>query len=202
MTKVTPTAGIVEAAHSAYTDTPRIRGLGSTKKLIEAVIISALNHPDAPALFADVFNADSDIQVIENASIDDIQAGDRVIHIQTMNYRGIINIGRREGIAHHLDERGIWCNEEGEWIICETEEDDTITIRRTIDALPTKDGSVIVHLEHEAIRAKDNTKYLNDFHRLTFDEDTQTWYGMDLAGNLRWTTEDDIVPGTWKKEEK
>ena len=68
--------------------------------------------------------------------------------------------------------------------------------------LPTKDGSVIVHLEHEANQARDHTGHLNDFHRLTFDEDTQTWYGMDLAGNLRWTTADDIIPGTWKVEEK
>lgn len=73
---------------------------------------------------------------------------------------------------------------------------------RPVQELPTKDGSVIVHLEHEAIRAKDNTGHLNDFHRLTLDEDTQTWYGMDLAGNLRWTTADDITPNTWKVEEK
>lgn len=71
-----------------------------------------------------------------------------------------------------------------------------------LPSLPTKDGSVIVHHEHEAIRAKDNTGHLNDFHRLTFDEDTQTWYGMDLAGNLRWTTADDITPGTWKVDDE
>ncbi|WP_214429835.1 hypothetical protein, partial [Escherichia coli] len=70
---------------------------------------------------------------------------------------------------------------------------------RTVPPLPPEsDGAVIVHLEREAIRAKDNTGHHNDFHRLTYDTDTRTWYGMDLAGNLRWTTTRDITPGTWK----
>lgn len=68
-----------------------------------------------------------------------------------------------------------------------------------VQQLPAEyDGAVIVHLEREAIRAKDNSGHFNDFHRLTYDTDTQTWYGMDLAGNLRWTTTRDITPGTWK----
>ena len=73
---------------------------------------------------------------------------------------------------------------------------------RPAQELPTEDGAVIVHLEHEAIRAKDNTGHFNDFHRLTYDADTQTWYGMDLAGNLRWTTSQDIIPGTWKVDDQ
>ena len=73
---------------------------------------------------------------------------------------------------------------------------------RTVPPLPPEsDGAVIVHLEREAIRAKDNSGHLNDFHRLTYDEDTRTWYGMDLAGNLRWTTTRDITPGTWRVDD-
>ena len=69
-------------------------------------------------------------------------------------------------------------------------------------SLPKMDGAVIVHLEYEAIQARDNTGHLNDFHRLTYDTDTRTWYGMDLAGNLRWTTADDITPNTWKVDDE
>ena len=195
--KIEPSEEMVKSAHAAALG----RSMGDPKTY-ELILRAALNHPDAAELFAGEDDTDPRIQTIENASIDDIQSGDYVIHAQTMNYMGITDSGQREGIAHHTDEDGDWRTEEGEWIICETNEGDTITIRRTIDALPTKDGSVIVHLEHEAIQAKDNTGHLNDFHRLTFDEDTQTWYGMDLAGNLRWTTADDITPGTWKVDDE
>ena len=195
--KIEPSKEMVKSAHAAALG----RSMGDPKTY-ELILRAALNHPDAAELFAVEDDTDPNIQIIENATLDDIQAGDHVIHLEVLNYSGITVTGRREGIAHHLDKDGDWCTEEGEWIICETDEDDVITIRRAINTLPTKDGSVIVHHEHEAIRAKDNTGHLNDFHRLTFDEDTQTWYGMDLAGNLRWTTADDIAPNTWKVEEK
>lgn len=105
------------------------------------------------------------------------------------------------------DDREQGWDEAADWSIHNINDIDAERIRaanpyRRDQELPTKDGSVIVHLEHEAIQARDHTGHLNDFHRLTFDEDTQTWYGMDLAGNLRWTTADDIIPGTWKVEEK
>lgn len=70
---------------------------------------------------------------------------------------------------------------------------------RTVPPLPPEsDGAVIVHHEHGAIQARDNTGHLNDFHRLTYHADTQTWYGIDLTGNLRWTTSKGITLGTWR----
>lgn len=195
--KIEPTEEMVKIAHAAALG----RSMGDPKTY-ELILRAALNHPDAAELFAGEDDTDPNIQIIENATLDDIQEGDHVIHSETIYYSGVTTSGRREGVAHHKDEDGCWRTEEGEWIVDETDENDTITIRRAIDTLPTKDGAVIVHLEDEAIQAKDNTGHRNDFYRLTFDEHTQTWYGMDIAGNLRWTTADDITPNTWKVEEK
>ena len=142
------------------------------------------------------------VETIENATRDDVRPGDHLIWVWSREWDGATITERREGIAHHRGPDGDWYNEAGMGLTDGEGKNITITIRRTIQELPTEDGAVIVHLEREAIRAKDNTGHLNDFHRLTYDTDTQTWYGMDLAGNLRWTTTRDITPGTWKVDEK
>lgn len=76
-------------------------------------------------------------------------------------------------------------------------------VRRAAPTLPTEDGAVIMYLsEVEVIRAVDDTGRLNDFHRLTYDAGTETWYGMDLDGHLRWTTSQKIVRDTWKADDQ
>ena len=139
------------------------------------------------------------MQTIENATLDDVRPGDHVTWEDTWECRGVTRTVRREGIAAYQRPTGDWDTADGMNITPGEREGVTLTIRRPVqERPPERDGAVIVHLEHEAIRAKDNTGHLNDFHRLTYDTDTHTWYGMDLAGNLRWTTSRDITPGTWK----
>lgn len=147
----------------------------------------ALNHPDAPGLFADEDATDARPWEPLGES-DQVCVGDEV----KWDYYGLtmtatVACVNKTGSLYTAAGLHIGVRSVGTWYV-----------RRAVHTLPELDGAVIVHLEHEAIRAKDNTGHVNDFHRLTYDADTQTWYGMDLAGNLRWTTSQDITPGAWK----
>ena len=70
------------------------------------------------------------MQIIENASLDDVCPGDHVTWEEDRVYHGVTAFERHEGIAHHRDSSGDWCTEEGAWITCG--EGTTLTIRRTV----------------------------------------------------------------------
>lgn len=75
-------------------------------------------------------NTNPDVQVIENASLDDVRPGDHVVWEKTWVVRGVTCTEIREDVAHHLDSAGDWCNEDGMWITGGEGEGITITIRR------------------------------------------------------------------------
>ena len=71
-------------------------------------------------------------QVIENATEDDVRAGDYVIWEYTLESRGATIFDGRKGIAHHRDAEGYWRAEEGAYITDGDGEGVTITIHRPI----------------------------------------------------------------------
>ena len=72
------------------------------------------------------------VQVIENATRDDVRPGDHIVWEHTETLHGVTRTVRREGIAHHRDQEGDWCTEEGRWLTNGEDEGTTITIRRPI----------------------------------------------------------------------
>lgn len=74
----------------------------------------------------------SNVQVIENATRDDVQEGDHIAWESTWECAGITFLERHEGIAHHRDKEGDWCAEGGMWITGGEGPGTTITIYRTI----------------------------------------------------------------------
>lgn len=78
-------------------------------------------------------NTKTDVQVIENAGPDDVQAGDYVIWERIRRRIGVATmLERREGIAHHRDDYGDWYTENHAWLAGLDGNDATITIRRPV----------------------------------------------------------------------
>lgn len=149
------------------------------------------------------------VQTIENATRKDIIPGDHITWEATETIRGLTKTARREGIAHHRDVFNNWRTEDGDCITVGVDEDEgvTITIRRTIQDLPTKPGTVIVANDgHDGIDAEDGGS---------------VWRANEaiLGANGRWCgvwrrasgfyiqtdpmkLPESIIQGTWKVEEK
>jgi hypothetical protein len=81
-------------------------------------------------------NTDRNMQVIENATLDDVRPGDHLTWEETWEVYGVTTAQRREGIAHHRDINGDWCTERGAHITNCWASNGTVTIRRPI---PTDD---------------------------------------------------------------
>ena len=77
-------------------------------------------------------NTNPGVQVIENASLDDVRPGDHLTWERTDERGGLIYLERREGIAHFRDEGGDWRTKDGQWITHGEGKDITITIRRPV----------------------------------------------------------------------
>lgn len=72
------------------------------------------------------------VQVIENATRDDVRAGDYVIWETVENYDGITVTVRRQGIARRRNDYGDWCSEGGAWLTGLEGDDITLTIHRPV----------------------------------------------------------------------
>ena len=141
---------------------------------------------------------DQNVQIIENATRKDVLPGDHVVFRHTWKRDGLAVEARREGIAHHLDD-GNWCTESGMYITLGVGEDVTITIRRTVQELPTEDGAVIVPADgHDYIE----TRVYNKTYRAR--EAVRHWTG---GWHAAWRSgpevrgvvaPEEITPGTWK----
>lgn len=81
-------------------------------------------------------------QTIENASLDDIQAGDEVLWEHTETFHGVTRTVRREGIAHDHDQLGDWRTGDDGLITDGEGEGITITIHR--HELPKNPAPVII----------------------------------------------------------
>ena len=75
---------------------------------------------------------DQNMQIIENATRDDVRPGDHIIWEQTWTVYGMTTTQRREGVANIRDNNGDWRTERGAYITNHWASNDTITIRRPI----------------------------------------------------------------------
>lgn len=72
------------------------------------------------------------VQVIENASLDDVRPGDHITWDDVEEEHGATCTLRRKGIAHHRDKWGDWETAEGGLLTEGEGEGITITIRRPV----------------------------------------------------------------------
>ena len=143
------------------------------------------------------------VQTIENAALDDVRPGDHITWEWTRTDLGITSVDRRECIAHQRDEEGVWLTKEGAWIWWGTVEGGTLTIRRPIQELPTKPGTVIVPADgREYIEAEvgGQTYHAREAILLGRDDWHAAWRS-DTRVTI-YATPDQITPGTWKVDDQ
>ena len=155
-----------------------------------AILRAALNHPDAPGLFA----TDEDARPWEPLNEDDpLLVGDEV--------RRDLNGVTRTAVVGRVDADGDpWTTEDGFIGHCDL---GTWYVRRPVKELPPeRDGVVLVPADgHESITTTDGQV----FARLTFTTKQSIWYGPNLAAQLgdwviQTTSLSRLIPGTWKVE--
>lgn len=197
--KIEPTDTMVEAgASSAWEEAnPGILGWNSIserhkegcRRDARAVLTAALNHPDAPGLFAD----EDDRPWEPLNEWDPVRVGDEVR--QELNgVTTIAVVGRvdGEGDPWTAEDRFIGVHDEGTWYV-----------RRAIQELPTEDGVEIVPAGGGPIgAAHPGGKFTT--HHATYDSYLGSWVGVWRAASGRVTVSSvspgDITPGTWKVE--
>ena len=78
--------------------------------------------------------SEKNVQIIENASLDDVRPGDHIIWERVRGRMGAVTmLERREGIANHRDKDGDWYTENDVWLAGLEDAVVTITIRRPIN---------------------------------------------------------------------
>ena len=143
-------------------------------------------------------------KIIENATRDDVRPGDHLTWERVTTESGVTRTVRLEGVAHHRDNDGDWCTEEGRWITAGEDQHTTLTIRRPVQELPTKSGTVIVPADgREYIEAKMNC---GTFHaREAVHRHDGFWvaaWRTGGRGQTSYVTSDCIAPDTWKVEDQ
>ena len=156
---------------------------------LRPILRAALNHYDAPGLFAD-----EDDRPWEPLAPDDpLHAGDEVWRWWCgVSTRGIFDVQHPDSQVYtaergHLGHRAI-----GTWYV-----------RRAIQELPTEDGVEIVPAGGGPIgAAHPGGKFTT--HHATYDSYLGSWVGVWRAASGRVTVSSvspgDITPGTWKVE--
>ena len=143
-------------------------------------------------------------KIIENATRDDVRPGDHLTWERVTTAFGATYTTRREGIAHHRDARGNWSTEDGQRITAGMGGHITLTIRRPVQELPAKTGTVIVPADgREYIEAK--TVWGTFRAREAVIRHDGFWvaaWRTDGRGQTSHLTSDCITPGTWKVEEE
>lgn len=146
---------------------------------------------------------DPNVQVIENARLDDVRPGDHITWEDPWERHGVTRTVRREGIAAHQSPTGDWYTADGMNITSGEGEGITITIRRPVQDLPTDPGAVIVANDgYEYIEATlDGVTYRAREAVLVGEDD---WYAAWRSDSrvMPAVTPDQITPGTWKVDEK
>lgn len=149
---------------------------------------------------------DPNVQIIENATRDDVRPGDHITWELNKRPDGATITERREGTAHHRDSFGDWWTDEGGvWLTLGAGEGVTITIRRPVQDVPTEPGTVIVPAEgREFIEAVVGgiVWYANE---AVLGPDAR-WHGIWRGGwgsmPIGYVAPGLITPGTWKVDEK
>lgn len=146
---------------------------------------------------------DANVQVIENAARDDVRPGDHIVWERIQRPGGVTITTRLEGIAHHRDSSGDWHAENGIWLTDVESEDVTITIRRTIQELPTASCTVIIPADGcERVEAIANVVWYANEAVLGPDN---RWHGVWRADSglaISSVSPGDITPGTWKVDDR
>lgn len=97
---------------------------------------------------------ESNVKIIENATRDDVRPGDHIIWEQTWTVHDVTTTQRNEGVAHAHDRDGDWYTESGTYITNYWASNYTLTIRRTVQELPTEPETVLEAADgHEYITA-------------------------------------------------
>ena len=78
---------------------------------------------------------DQNMQIIENATLDDVRPGDHLVWEYAREVDGVTITVRREGVAGARYGNADWYTKDGMWIT-DSRQGDTLTIRRPI----TKEG--------------------------------------------------------------
>ena len=146
---------------------------------------------------------DPNVQVIENATCDDVRPGDHVIWECAREFYGVTTTNRREGIAAHRRPNGNWSTAAGRDITYGEDEGVTITIRRPVKELPTTPRTVIVPADgHEYIEAVVSGVVWRTREAILSSDGR--WHGVWRAGQVAVgsTSADSITPDTWKADEK
>ena len=146
---------------------------------------------------------DPNVQVIENATRDDVRPGDHLILETPRLWRDVTITTRREGIAHHRDGDGDWCTEDGVWLTDFSDDSGALTIRRPVMELPTTPRTVIVPADGcEYIEAVvSGVVWRTREAILGLDG---RWHGVWRAGRVAVgsTSSDSITLDTWKEDDR
>ena len=139
------------------------------------------------------------VKTIENATRDDVRAGDHVLRETAMTEYGVTRTVRREGIAHRRDSNGDWRTIKGGWLTDGEGEGDTLTIRRTVQELPTGLGAVIVAKEGGGGIEATVLGRVWHAREAVFGAGGR-WHGVwrSTSGAISYATPDQITPGTWQ----
>lgn len=143
-------------------------------------------------------HTDTNVKTIENATPGDVRAGDYVVWEYARESGGATFTERREGIAHSHDRYGDWFTEDGIYLTLGAGEGITITIRRTVQELPTKPDSVIVPADgRDYIEA---TLWGETFYARAALRSWTGWHAAWRAGERKCglASSGEITPGTWK----
>lgn len=146
-------------------------------------------------------HTDTNVKIIENASLDDVRPGDHLTWKWVQEIDGVTVKSSHEGIAHHQDECGDWWTEGGMWLTSVGA--GTLTIRRTVQDLPTASCTVIVPADgRERVEAKANIVWYANEAVLGPDN---RWHGVWRADSglaISSVSPKEITPGTWKVDDK
>ena len=173
--KIEPTVAMILDA--ASTGTPS----GTDAR---SILRAALNHPDAPGLFAD--EDDRPWEPLNGP----VRVGDEVRQ-EAFGFAVTAVVARVDGRGDPMTAEGAIIGDlrHGTWYV-----------RRPAQELPPeRDGVVLVAADgHESITTTDG----QEFSRLTYSKELSKWYGPNLAqlGEyvIQTTSLSRLIPGTWK----
>ena len=139
------------------------------------------------------------VKIIENASPKDVRPGDHITWERVEEFGGATIYERREGIAYSGPPSGKWFTEAGVCLTDVAGEDFTVTIRRTVQELPTASCTVIVPADgRKRIEAMANVAWYANEAVLGPDN---RWHGVWRADSglaISSVGPKEITPGTWK----
>lgn len=147
---------------------------------------------------------DTHVQTIENATEDDVRAGDYVIWRWVREVFGRTINEVLDGIAHERDRDGDWFTKDGDLLTNGDGLGVTITIRRPVPELPTEPGAVIVPADgHEYITATVGGMTYHAREAILIGRDDWHAAWRSDAGVQVYMTPEQITPapGRWATDE-